>query len=139
MPLWSGCGRPLGPPCEMVGVRVSAGPSSGLWLGHLQVFFHWMVVCVVSQPHEVTDLRTDNDDTGSLSCGSLYLKAQGGRKQVGEFDSPGHSWNGSSRLGIDQRDYSLYQHEWQMRDKYATILRIIALEVITNQLRDSSQ
>lgn len=50
----------------MVGVRVSAGPSSGLWLGHLQVFFHWMVVCVVSQPHEVTDLRTDNDDTGSL-------------------------------------------------------------------------
>lgn len=72
-------------------------------------------------------------------CGSLYLKAQGGRRQVGEFDSPGHSWNGSSRLGIDQRDYSLYQHEWQMRDKYATILRIIALEVITNQLRDFSQ
>lgn len=75
----------------MVGVGVSAGPVSGLQLGHLQVFFHWMVVCVMGPSHGVTELQTDNDDIGSLSCGSLYLKAQGGRRQVRGFDSPGHS------------------------------------------------
>lgn len=50
---------------EMAGVRFSAGPASGDWLGHFLGFFQWMVVCVIGHSHVGrADLETDNDDPG---------------------------------------------------------------------------
>lgn len=83
MLLWSRVGRPLKPPCEIAGVRVSSSPASGIQLGHLLTFLHWMVAYVMGQSRGTTDLQTDNETQHPCPMGSVLpgarLRVGGGR------------------------------------------------------------